>query len=109
MKKGEIWLVNFDPSAGHEIQKIRPALIIQSSKINSSLVTILPLSSQVQKKNKDDIFLQKNSKNRLFSDSIIKIHHISSFDQCRFMHIIGSVPTQTIREIEACLRKHFDL
>jgi len=31
MKNGEIWLVDFDPSFGHEHQKVRPALVIESN------------------------------------------------------------------------------
>ena len=31
-QRGQIWLVNFEPSFGHEYQKIRPALIIQQEK-----------------------------------------------------------------------------
>ena len=38
MKRGEIWLVNLDPTIGSEIQKTRPAVII-----SSDLVGILPL------------------------------------------------------------------
>lgn len=38
MKRGEIWLVNLDPTIGSEIRKTRPAVII-----SSDLVGILPL------------------------------------------------------------------
>ena len=38
MKRGEIWLVNLDPTMGSEIKKTRPAVII-----SSDLVGILPL------------------------------------------------------------------
>lgn len=38
MKRGEIWLVNLDPTIGSEIKKTRPAVII-----SSDLVGILPL------------------------------------------------------------------
>lgn len=38
MKRGEIWLVNLDPTVGSEIKKTRPAVII-----SSDLVGILPL------------------------------------------------------------------
>ena len=30
-KRGEIWLVNFDPTVGAEIRKIRPAVVISSN------------------------------------------------------------------------------
>ena len=29
-KKGEIYLVNFDPTIGHEVNKKRPALILSN-------------------------------------------------------------------------------
>jgi mRNA interferase MazF len=38
MKRGEIWLVNLDPTVGAEIKKTRPAVII-----SSDLVGVLPL------------------------------------------------------------------
>jgi mRNA interferase MazF len=38
MQRGEIWLVNLDPTVGSEIQKTRPAVIV-----SSDLVGILPL------------------------------------------------------------------
>ena len=38
MKRGEIWLVNLDPSIGSEIRKTRPAVIV-----SSDLIGILPL------------------------------------------------------------------
>ena len=38
MKRGEIWLVNLDPTIGSEIRKTRPAVIV-----NSDLIGILPL------------------------------------------------------------------
>lgn len=38
MQRGEIWLVNLDPTIGPEIKKTRPAVII-----SSDLVGILPL------------------------------------------------------------------
>jgi mRNA interferase MazF len=38
MKRGEIWLVNLDPTVGSEVRKTRPAVIV-----SSDLIGILPL------------------------------------------------------------------
>jgi mRNA interferase MazF len=38
MKQGEIWLINLDPTVGAEMQKTRPALIV-----NADTMGILPL------------------------------------------------------------------
>lgn len=33
-KRGEIWLVNLDPTVGAEIQKTRPAIVIEYQELN---------------------------------------------------------------------------
>lgn len=32
-RRGEIWLVDFDPAAGAEIQRVRPALVVSMDSI----------------------------------------------------------------------------
>ena len=38
MRRGEVWLINLDPTIGAEIRKTRPAIIV-----NDDAVGILPL------------------------------------------------------------------
>ena len=47
MNRGEIWLVNLDPTIGSEIKKTRPAIIISSQPFNRlrRTVVVMPLSS----------------------------------------------------------------
>lgn len=47
MNRGEIWLVNFDPTLGAEIKKTRPAVIISGQPFNRlrRTVVVVPLSS----------------------------------------------------------------
>lgn len=47
VKRGEAYWVNFDPTAGSEIQKTRPALIVSPDDMNAALprVIIAPLTS----------------------------------------------------------------
>ena len=41
MRRGEVWLINLDPTIGAEIRKTRPAVIV-----NDDAVGILPLKSR---------------------------------------------------------------
>jgi len=88
---GQIWLVNFDPSFGHEYKKVRPALVVQNNEYRESgdLLTVIPISSQTTKQTTLDIVLKKDRQNRLMADSLIKIKQISSFDKRRFIKLIG--------------------
>jgi mRNA interferase MazF len=51
MQKGEVWWVDFDPSIGGEIQKMRPAIIVSNDVANSRLnrVQVVPLTTNVDR------------------------------------------------------------
>jgi len=41
VKRGEIWLVNLDPTVGSEIQKTRPCVVISPPEMHDYLRTAL--------------------------------------------------------------------
>ncbi len=47
MRRGEIWLVSLDPTAGHEQQGIRPVVIISPAPFNELTRTpvVLPITT----------------------------------------------------------------
>ena len=47
MKRGEIWLVSLDPTAGHEQKGRRPVLIVSPEAFNriTKLPVVLPITS----------------------------------------------------------------
>jgi len=49
--RGEVWLVEFGPSRGGEIQKARPAVVLSHDTANGLLnrVQVVPVSSQMQR------------------------------------------------------------
>lgn len=48
VKRGEIWLVNLDPTLGSEIQKTRPCVIVSPAELHDHLRTVIvaPMTSQ---------------------------------------------------------------
>lgn len=99
---GQIWLVNFDPSFGHEYKKVRPALIIQNNSYieSSDLLTVIPISSQITKQTELDILLRKDTQNRLMTDSLLKTKQISSFDKRRFIKLVGFANEETMKKVK---------
>ncbi|MBI5214430.1 MAG: type II toxin-antitoxin system PemK/MazF family toxin [Ignavibacteriae bacterium] len=63
---GCIYLVNFDPCIGREYRKVRPALVVQSDVLTtvSPLVTVMPISTKIERKEVYDILLVKDDINR---------------------------------------------
>jgi mRNA interferase MazF len=99
---GQIWLVNFDPSFGHEYKKVSPALIIQNNSYieSSDLLTVIPISSQITKQTELDILLRKDTQNRLMTDSLLKTKQISSFDKRRFIKLVGFANEETMKKVK---------
>lgn len=48
VKRGEVWLVNLDPTVGSEIQKSRPCVVLSPAEINEHLRTVIvaPMTSK---------------------------------------------------------------
>ncbi len=48
MRRGEIWLVNLDPTVGSEIKKSRPCVVVSPSELNDHLRTVIvaPMTSK---------------------------------------------------------------
>lgn len=111
MKQGEIWFVKYDPSVGHEFKKSRPAIIISSNQAlqHSNLVTVMAITKNRDNCIDNDIKIKKDESNRLFTDSIIKVCHISSFDKERFIKKIGIVDNEIFNKIKQYIGKHFDI
>ena len=112
MKKGEIWLARLakSKSVGHEYYNDRPALVIISDKLIPavSVITIMPMSTSGIM-DKDDIYVSRGKKNGLNQDSIIKTHHIMSYDKSRFIHKIGETDSTVMNQVEMYLKNHFGI
>ena len=48
MKRGDIWLVNLNPTLGSEIQKTRPCVVVSPPELNDNLRTVIvaPMTSK---------------------------------------------------------------
>jgi len=48
VKRGEIWLVNLDPTVGAEIKKTRPCVVVSPPELNQHLRTVMvaPMTSK---------------------------------------------------------------
>ena len=107
----QIWLINFDPSFGHEYKKVRPAIIVQDSDYihSGNLITVIPISSKVDKQTELDVYLPKDQENRLMKDSLIKTRQISSFDKRRFIKYIGVCNQKTFESVQRKIGKFLSL
>jgi len=111
LKHGHIYFVEFNPSSGHEYQKMRPALILSSDKLikRSNLITCVPFTGNTGNVvGEDDILVTKNKQNNLFTDSILKSQHISTFDKLRVKRLIGVLDEKLLNLLKKVVARNFD-
>lgn len=105
-KRGEIWLVQLDPTRGQEIQKTRPAVIISSEILSSIPMRIIIPVATWQPKFQNRPFMipiQRTEENGLDADSAGNILQIRSVASERFVKCLGKVSATVIEELVACL------
>lgn len=106
-KQCEIWKVNLNPTAGSELGKARPVVVISNDLINnSSLRIVVPITEY---KVKHDRFLwvikiTPDKINNLDKDSVIDNMNIRSVDLTRFQYQTGSISIEQLDEILLAVR-----
>jgi len=106
-RRGEIYLVSFDPTVRHEIQKTRPALIIQSDVSNEhSPITIeAAISSQFGSPPRPrEVLLATGGKSGLTQPSAAIMSQIRSIDRTRLVKRLGSLDPATMRRIDEAIK-----
>jgi mRNA interferase MazF len=101
-QRGEVWLVNFDPTLGTEIRKIRPAVVISSNNIG-----VLPIKLVAPITDWKDwyvgnlwhIKLSPNSDNGLSKDSSVDTLQLRGVDTQRFIRKLGSLSPDEMNSI----------
>lgn len=103
--RGEIWLVNLDPTLGREQAGTRPALVISENLFNQSyadLVIVIPITSQ-NKNIRSHVPVSKGE-GGLTLASYAKCEDVRSISKQRLKKRLGKVSEQTVEKIEEKLR-----
>jgi mRNA interferase MazF len=102
MHRGEIWLINLDPTIGAEIKKSRPAVIVNEDEMG-----VLPLRIIIPITTWKDHFsmapwlvqIKPNKQNGLEKISAADTFQIRSLSIERFVRAIGTVDSETFTAI----------
>ena len=108
--RGQIWLVNFDPTIGAEIKKTRPALII-SNDINNRFaqtVTVIPISDKGEKVYPFEVHL-RSKVSGLSKESKLRCQQIRTIDRSRLLKSLGTVTDEEMQEAKNALLIHLGI
>jgi mRNA interferase MazF len=93
-KRGEIYLTALDPTLGHEIQKTRPALIIQNDISNrvSQITIVAPITSTVRfQLNPVHVLLPADEATGLTVAFVALLNQIRAVDRMRLVERLSSI------------------
>lgn len=106
-RRGEIFLVDFDPTRGHEIKKTRPALVIQNDVGNrhSAITIVAAITSKLSPVPYPvEVTIQPTKTNGLALPSAIHLDQIRSVDRERLVKRMGVVDSTTMRKVEEAIK-----
>lgn len=115
MRRGEIRLVEFDPTRGSEANRTRPAVIVSNNGANAAarrtgrgVVTVLPVTSNTERVYAFQVLLGAVECG-LDRDSKVQAEQIRAVAAERIGRRIGTVPAERMGELDAALRLHLAL
>lgn len=109
--RGEIWLINLDPTIGSEIKKTRPGVILSSDALSILPIKIVaPLTAWKShfSSNIWHIRLKPNKSNGLTKTSAADLLQIKSLDEKRFIKKLGTVSKEELKEMNFALLNVID-
>ncbi|KTT17591.1 type II toxin-antitoxin system PemK/MazF family toxin [Pseudacidovorax intermedius] len=103
VKRGEIWLVNLDPTVGSEIQKSRPCVVVSPAELNDHLRTVIvaPMTS------KGFAAPFRIPVTHAATERLILLDQLRTVDKARLAKKLGALGTATLAQVLGTLQEVF--
>jgi mRNA interferase MazF len=115
IRRGDIYLVDFEPVVGSEADKKRPAIFVtndganaRASDVGRGVLAVVPVTSNTKRVLPFQV-LMPASLTGLRRDSKAQVEQLRSVDFSRIGDRVGSVPDALMRLVDDALRLHLDL
>ncbi len=106
MRRGEVWLINLDPSIGAEIKKTRPAVIVNDDSVGVlPLKIIVPITEWKERYNVAPwmIRIEPTIENGLDKVSAADAFQVRSIDQTRMVRRLGILSELYLQNVTKAL------
>jgi len=105
-RRGEIYLVRFDPTVGREIQKTRPAVVIQNDISNrySPITIVAAVSSQFSEPPFPREVVIEPEESGLPKRSAVIVNQIRSVDRLRLQKRMGKLSASSMVRVNEAIK-----
>ncbi len=110
--KGEIWLVNLDPSLGDEIRKIRPAIVVSRDALGVlALRVVVPVTGWQDRFQGSRwlVRIDPDGSNNLEKPSAADTFQVRSVSTRRFVRTLGRLSDADLERVGEGLKAVFEL
>jgi mRNA interferase MazF len=110
MKQGEVWLVDFSPKIDQEIDKVRPAIIVNHDSMGAlQLKIVVPITDGTRSIREWHVSLVPSKTNGILKDSVADCFQVKSISKERFVKRVGHLASKELDEVKLGLIKVLDL
>ena len=115
MRRGDIALVDLNPTRGAKADKLRPAVLVSNDGANTTaarlgrgVVTVVPVTTNTERVYPFQVLLPADGTG-LRTDSKAQAEQIRSVDVTRLGSRVGRVPASLMHQLDEALRLHLAL
>lgn len=104
-RRGDVFVVSFDPTLGAEIQKTRPALVLQNDIANrfSPITIVAAITSRADTRLYPTEVPITAPEGGLERDSVVLLNQLRSIDRQRLVRRLGHLSPETMLHVERAL------
>jgi len=97
----EVYLVDLDPTQGHEIQKTRPCVVLSPDEMNHNISTII-VAPMTTKSHPYPTRIEVNFNN---TDGWIVLDQIRTIDKTRLVKKMGKIDRKIIHNVKKVIKE----
>lgn len=103
VKRFDVFLINLDPTIGHEIKKSRPCLVISPDEMNQNIATVIiaPMTTKSRNYPTRVSCIFQGTKGHIVLDQIRTV------DKTRLIKKLGTIEKQAQQNVLAVLQELF--
>jgi len=108
-RRGEVWLVNFNPGRGREQRGVRPGLVIQNDTGNIYAATTIVAAITTTIKEFPVAVVVPAREGGLRQESMVNLAQLLTLDKGRLQKRLGSLSESLMEKINGAIRVSLDV
>jgi mRNA interferase MazF len=97
----DVYLINLDPTIGHEIKKTRPCLVISPEEMNDNLQTVI-IAPMTTKSHDYPTRIKVDFQNK---SGWIVLDQIRTVDKRRLRKRLGAIDKRVVQRVKSAIRE----